>query len=60
MNIFLSYTVIKFIADLNNLIFEKGKENISCTRVPGVFFFFPYRLVLGLLFNRVTDNAESP
>jgi hypothetical protein len=24
------------------------------------FSSFPYRLVLGLLVNRVTDNAESP
>jgi hypothetical protein len=35
-----SYTFIKFIADLNNLIFEKGKEKASCTRVPGVFSLF--------------------
>jgi hypothetical protein len=55
-----SYTFIKFIADLNNLIFEKGKEKASCTRVPGVFSLFPYRLVLCLLFNLVTDIAENP
>jgi hypothetical protein len=36
------------------------KENLLCARVPSIFFLRPYKQVLRLLFNRVSNNAENP
>jgi hypothetical protein len=36
------------------------KENLLCARVPGIFFLRLLQTVLGLLFHRVSDNAETP
>jgi hypothetical protein len=36
------------------------KEKLLCARVPGILFCALYKWVLGLLFHRVSDNAENP
>jgi hypothetical protein len=56
----LSYAFIKFVADLRNLDFKLKKEIYFALGSLAYISCIPFKQVLGLLFNWVTDIAENP